>query len=235
MRLDEGSASTRHGCFAQTDESCASSTRSERIRARIFSSIFKGQPAIRPRSLCFGAFCARMRFGMRQASLRLCSRSSAPLRGTDKLSADRYASASSNRCSTCSAVSTNAANTTSHGCSTSRSPSCIASSSSCLPSRATSSPTGIRFTARAIPSNRCANARSVTAKVPGLWEALQAIARLAHNGCRAGSLVVPPFNGRLFSPARSPIAESCAVDDEVARQGAALAVDDESGPTAEAL
>jgi hypothetical protein len=56
------------------------------------------------------------------------------------------------------------------------------------------------------------------AKVPGLWEALQAIARLAHKGCRAGSLVVPPFNGRLFSPARSPIAESCAVDDEVARQ-----------------
>jgi hypothetical protein len=55
-------------------------------------------------------------------------------------------------------------------------------------------------------------------KVPGLWEALQAIARLAHNGCRAGSLVVPPFNGRLFSPTRSPIAESCAVDDEVARQ-----------------
>ena len=54
-------------------------------------------------------------------------------------------------------------------------------------------------------------------KVPGLWEALQAIARLAHNGCRAGSLVVPPFNGRLFSPARAPIAESCAVDDEVAR------------------
>ena len=54
-------------------------------------------------------------------------------------------------------------------------------------------------------------------KVPGLWEALQAIARLAHHGCRAGSLVVPPFNGRLFSPARAPIAESCPVDDEVAR------------------
>ncbi len=60
-------------------------------------------------------------------------------------------------------------------------------------------------------------------RVPGLWEALQAIARLAHAGCRAGSLVVPPFNGRLFSPARAPIAESCAVDDEVAR-GALLAL-----------
>ncbi|HEY0284540.1 MAG TPA: N-6 DNA methylase, partial [Vicinamibacterales bacterium] len=55
-------------------------------------------------------------------------------------------------------------------------------------------------------------------QVPGLWEALQAIARLAHTGCRAGGLVVPPFNGRLFSPARSPIAESCALDDEVARK-----------------
>ena len=52
----------------------------------------------------------------------------------------------------------------------------------------------------------------------GLWETLQAIARLAHKGCHAGTLVVPPFNGRLFSPARSPIADSCAVDDEAARQ-----------------
>ena len=55
-------------------------------------------------------------------------------------------------------------------------------------------------------------------KATGLWEALQAIARLAHKGCRAGTLEVPPFNGRLFSPARSPIAESCVVDDEVARK-----------------
>jgi hypothetical protein len=52
----------------------------------------------------------------------------------------------------------------------------------------------------------------------GLWETLQAIARLAYKGCHAGTLVVPAFNGRLFSPARSPIAESCAVDDETARQ-----------------
>src|SRR5918994_5174529 len=52
----------------------------------------------------------------------------------------------------------------------------------------------------------------------GLWEALQAIARLAHKGCRAGSLVVPAFNGRLFSPSRSPIADSCVVEDEVARR-----------------
>jgi hypothetical protein len=57
-----------------------------------------------------------------------------------------------------------------------------------------------------------------TGDVRGLWEALQAIARLAHKGCRAGSLVVPAFNGRLFSPVRAPIADSCAVDDEVARR-----------------
>ena len=52
----------------------------------------------------------------------------------------------------------------------------------------------------------------------GVWETLQAIARLAHHGCRAGSLIVPAFNGRLFSPARAPIAERCAVEDEIARK-----------------
>ena len=51
----------------------------------------------------------------------------------------------------------------------------------------------------------------------GIWETLQAIARLAHRGCHAGTLVVPAFNGRFFSPARAPIAESCAVDAERAR------------------
>ena len=40
----------------------------------------------------------------------------------------------------------------------------------------------------------------------GLWDALRAIARLAHAGCRAGDLRVTPFNGRLFAPRerRSP-------------------------------
>src|SRR4029077_17013407 len=33
---------------------------------------------------------------------------------------------------------------------------------------------------------------------PGLWDALRAISRLAHAGCRAGDLKVTPFNGRLF-------------------------------------
>jgi hypothetical protein len=52
----------------------------------------------------------------------------------------------------------------------------------------------------------------------GVWEALQAIARLAHRGCRVGSLRVPPFNGRLFSPAHAPLADSVPLDDRVVRE-----------------
>jgi hypothetical protein len=52
----------------------------------------------------------------------------------------------------------------------------------------------------------------------GLWETLQAISRLAHRGCRAGILRVPPFNGRLFSPAHAPLAESTALDDGAVRE-----------------
>ncbi len=51
----------------------------------------------------------------------------------------------------------------------------------------------------------------------GIWETLQAIARLAHRGCRAGSLHVPPFNGRLFSPTHAPLAESLPLDDRRVR------------------
>jgi Eco57I restriction-modification methylase len=47
----------------------------------------------------------------------------------------------------------------------------------------------------------------------GLWETLQALARLAHRGCTAGTLRVPPFNGRLFSPSQAPLAESARLDD----------------------
>jgi hypothetical protein len=50
-------------------------------------------------------------------------------------------------------------------------------------------------------------------RASGLWEALQAMARLAHRGCRAGTLRVPPFNGRLFSPADAPLADSLPLDD----------------------
>ena len=51
----------------------------------------------------------------------------------------------------------------------------------------------------------------------GVWEALQAIARLAHRGCRAGSLRVPPFNGRLFSPAHAPLADTMPLDEAAVR------------------
>jgi len=51
----------------------------------------------------------------------------------------------------------------------------------------------------------------------GIWEALQAISRLAHAGCHAGSLVVAPFNGRLFAPARAPLAETGQLDDRLVR------------------
>ncbi len=52
----------------------------------------------------------------------------------------------------------------------------------------------------------------------GLWHSLQAIARLAHRGCRAGTLRVPPFNGRLFSPSHAPLAESLELDDAAVRE-----------------
>ncbi len=54
-------------------------------------------------------------------------------------------------------------------------------------------------------------------RAPGLWAALQAISRMAHNGCRAGDLEVTAFNGRLFSPAHAPLVERRRVPDTVAR------------------
>ncbi len=53
---------------------------------------------------------------------------------------------------------------------------------------------------------------------PGLWDALRAMARLAHAGCRAGDLRVTPFNGRLFAPARTPLAERSDLDDRAAQR-----------------
>ena len=47
----------------------------------------------------------------------------------------------------------------------------------------------------------------------GVWETLQALARLAHRGCAAGTLMVPPFNGRLFSPVHAPLADTARLDD----------------------
>lgn len=48
---------------------------------------------------------------------------------------------------------------------------------------------------------------------PGIWEAMQAMARLAHRGCRAGPLRVQAFNGRLFSPTDAPLADTLPLDD----------------------
>src|SRR5690606_38389152 len=63
--------------------------------------------------------------------------------------------------------------------------------------------------------------RSPVERLPrprGVWAALQAISRLAHRGCRAGTLRVPPFNGRLFSPAGAPLADTIQIDDGAVRQ-----------------
>jgi hypothetical protein len=59
---------------------------------------------------------------------------------------------------------------------------------------------------------------SMEPRAVGLWDALRASARLAHAGCRAGTLKVAAFNGRLFAPARTPLAERRDLDDEAARR-----------------
>jgi hypothetical protein len=53
---------------------------------------------------------------------------------------------------------------------------------------------------------------------PGLWEALRASCRLAHAGCTAGDLRVTAFNGRLFAPSTTPLADRRDLDDESARR-----------------
>ena len=52
----------------------------------------------------------------------------------------------------------------------------------------------------------------------GIWETVQAISRLSHAGCHAGNLRVTPFNGRLFSPSITPLAERQRLDDGNARE-----------------
>ena len=66
-------------------------------------------------------------------------------------------------------------------------------------------------------------------RAPGLWDTLRAMTRLAHAGCVAGDLRVTPFNGRLFSPARTPLAERRDLDDEAARR-AVLALSTRTAP-----
>jgi hypothetical protein len=52
----------------------------------------------------------------------------------------------------------------------------------------------------------------------GLWEGLQAISRLAHEGCELDELRVTAFNGQLFSPTRTPLGEAGRVDNETMRR-----------------
>ncbi len=61
-------------------------------------------------------------------------------------------------------------------------------------------------------------AEALSGSPAGLWEALRAIARLAHRGCSAGTLNVTPFNGRLFAPAGTPLIDRGDLDDEAARR-----------------
>jgi hypothetical protein len=63
----------------------------------------------------------------------------------------------------------------------------------------------------------------------GLWQSLQAISRLAHRGCSAGSLRLVPFNGRLFAPAAAPLADTIVLDDRLVRD-VLLAVTTRPGP-----
>ena len=48
----------------------------------------------------------------------------------------------------------------------------------------------------------------------GLWQAIQAISRLAHAGCSAGELKVTAFNGRLFSPSQATSFDRTRIDDD---------------------
>jgi hypothetical protein len=52
----------------------------------------------------------------------------------------------------------------------------------------------------------------------GTWASLQAMSRLAHAGCRTTDLEVTAFNGRLFAPARTPLAERRHLSEAAARQ-----------------
>lgn len=52
--------------------------------------------------------------------------------------------------------------------------------------------------------------------VHGTWDTLQAMSRLARTGCHIDDLRVTAFNGRLFAPALTPLADQSAVPDAVA-------------------
>jgi hypothetical protein len=62
----------------------------------------------------------------------------------------------------------------------------------------------------------------------GLWQALQAITRLAHAGCAAGELKVNAFNGRLFSPTQAASFAKQPIGEDVMK-GAIVAVSSTPG------
>ena len=65
--------------------------------------------------------------------------------------------------------------------------------------------------ARATASRRCSVVRRSACA-----DAIRAISRLAHAGCRAGDLRVTGFNGRLFAPTRTPLVDRRDLDDAAA-------------------
>src|SRR4029450_9715108 len=72
-----------------------------------------------------------------------------------------------------------------------------------------------RYTIDSIVSTLLAGTR-----VRGVWNAVNAISRLAYNGCVAGELKVTAFNGRLFSPsATGTVDRTPNEDDPIPRAG----------------
>jgi hypothetical protein len=67
-----------------------------------------------------------------------------------------------------------------------------------------------RYTIDSIVSSLLAGTR-----VRGVWSAVNAISRLAYNGCVAGELKVTAFNGRLFSPSATGAVDRTRIDDDL--------------------
>jgi hypothetical protein len=55
----------------------------------------------------------------------------------------------------------------------------------------------------------------------GVWSAVNAISRLAYNGCIAGELKVTAFNGRLFSPSATATLGRTRIDDGIMAEAGA--------------
>ena len=100
--------------------------------------------------------------------------------------------------------------------SSSRSRSSIACCSCCSPRRASWCRCGTASTATRTASSALCQRLMAEPHARGVWAAVQAMSRLAHAGCLADDLRVTAFNGRLFAPARTPLAERRRVPDAAA-------------------